>query len=63
MSVQGNAIARNDPSLSKARARSVAAALKSELVTGTYVVSGRGRAEQGGPRARRADVVISFTLT
>jgi outer membrane protein OmpA-like peptidoglycan-associated protein len=61
--VQPSALTGNDESLSTERARAVAAALKRERVKGTYFVSGQGRAEQSGPRARRADVVISFTLT
>ena len=61
--VQPSALTGNDATLSTERARAVAAALRRERVKGDYSVSGQGRAEQNGPRARRADVVISFTLT
>lgn len=59
--VQPNAFRGNDFSLSKKRARAVAADLRRLGVHGTYAVSGRGRAEQSGHGARRAEVVISFT--
>lgn len=50
-----------DFSLSTKRARVVAAALRRLGVRGAVSVSGRGRAAQSGPEARRAEVVISFT--
>lgn len=59
--VQPSALHGNDVSLSTMRARAVIAGLRRLGVGDTYTASGRGRATQSGPEARRAEVVISFT--
>jgi uncharacterized repeat protein (TIGR02543 family) len=51
----------NDQSLSTARARTVAAYLKSLGMRGTFKVKGDGRAEESGAQARRVDIRITFT--
>lgn len=50
----------NDISLSTARAANTARYLKSGDLKGTYYVSGRGRAEESGWQARRAEVTVSY---
>lgn len=59
--VQGTSVRANEKRLSAARARAVAQALRAAGVKGSYSVSGRGRAVESGPAARR--VVVTVTLT
>ncbi|MBU6245033.1 MAG: OmpA family protein [Actinomycetales bacterium] len=58
--VQPTDATANDVALSTARARAVAAYLRSRGVTGAYVVRGDGRAAESGVRARRVNLSITF---
>lgn len=58
--VQPSGLSSNDKSLSAARARAVAAYLKSLGVKGDYTVRGGGRASVTGAAARRVDVSINW---
>jgi hypothetical protein len=52
----------NDFILSAKRAKIVGASLKAKGVKGRYYESGRGRATQGGSKARRTEIVIAYTI-
>ncbi|MCX6414037.1 MAG: OmpA family protein [Actinobacteria bacterium] len=58
--VQPTASATNDLILSTARARAVAAYLKSQGVAGVFVVSGAGQAKEAGAAGRRVEVVVTY---
>lgn len=60
--VQPTSSTGNDQSLSTARAKNVAAYLKSLGVKGQYVVRGDGRAKQTGATARRVEVTITYPV-
>lgn len=59
--VQPTASTGNDQALSTARARTVAAYLRSLGVKGDYTVRGDGRDEATGAQARRVDITITYT--
>ena len=60
--VQPRGATYNDESLSTARAKHAAHYLKKEGLDGAYYVSGRSRAKQPGPEARRVDITISYVV-
>lgn len=58
--VQPTGGSANDGALSAARARAVAAYLRTLGVKGVYVVRGDGRASESGAQARRVNVAITY---
>jgi len=52
----------NDASLSSSRAQNTANFVRQRGVQGQYSVSGQGRAEQQGAKARRATITITYTI-
>lgn len=52
----------NDQTLSGARARAVAAYLRSLGVRGVYVVRGDGKAKETGATARRVNVAVTYRM-
>jgi hypothetical protein len=60
--VQPTSTTANDTSLSTARARRTAAALRADGLKGRYYVSGEGRSSVTGAKGRRVVVVVAFRL-
>ena len=58
--VQPTNFSGNDKSLSTARARAVSQYLRAHGLSGTYTVSGKGKALQRGPSARRVVSVVAY---
>ncbi len=58
--VQPSSTSANGKALSTARAKNVAAYLRSLGLTGDYTVRGDGTSAQGGDAARRVTVAISY---
>lgn len=58
--VQPTSNTGNDQSLSTARAKKVAAYLRSQGVTGSFTIRGDGRAKETGATARRVQVTITY---
>lgn len=58
--VQPTSYSGNDKSLSTARARAVSQYLRTRGLSGTYTVSGKGKALQRGPSARRVVSVVAY---
>ena len=60
--VQPEPYTGNDASLSKKRARNAVRELRAEGVRGPTRVVGKGRAQQQGPKARRATVTVVYRI-